>query len=49
MDDLPELAPYLPDLDDLEDELGAVLASTPEPTVPDQAAPDQGASDRGAE
>ncbi|MEI2713236.1 MAG: SMC-Scp complex subunit ScpB [Nocardioides sp.] len=54
LDDLPELAPYLPDLDDLEDELGAVLASTPEPTVPDQAAPDQaapdqGASDRGAE
>lgn len=25
LDDLPELAPYLPDMDDLEDELGAMI------------------------
>ena len=30
LDDLPELAPYLPELDDMEEELGA-LVSTPAP------------------
>ncbi|WP_394370175.1 SMC-Scp complex subunit ScpB [Nocardioides marmotae] len=32
LDDLPELAPYLPDMDDLEDELSAMSAPAPEPT-----------------
>ncbi|GGO67834.1 SMC-Scp complex subunit ScpB [Nocardioides deserti] len=31
LDDLPELAPYLPDMDDLEDELSAMSTPTPEP------------------
>jgi len=29
LDELPELAPYLPDMDDLEDELAAVASATP--------------------
>jgi len=35
LDELPELAPYLPDMDDLEDELASVAgldAPAPEPT-----------------
>ena len=32
LDDLPELAPYLPDMEDLEDELEAVAGSPAEPT-----------------
>lgn len=32
LDDLPELAPYLPDMDDLEDELAAVAAA-PQPAT----------------
>ncbi len=32
LDELPELAPYLPDMDDLEDELSRMTAPTPEPT-----------------
>ncbi len=32
LDDLPELAPYLPDLDDLEDELAAVTGTDPGPS-----------------
>lgn len=35
LDDLPELAPYLPDMDDLEDELGALAGAG----VESQAAP----------
>ena len=31
LDELPELAPYLPDMDDLEDELASVAGSTPTP------------------
>jgi segregation and condensation protein B len=31
LDELPELAPYLPDMDDLEDELTAVAGATSEP------------------
>ncbi len=37
LDDLPELAPYLPDLDDLEDELAEMVA--PAPTAAPTAAP----------
>ncbi len=33
LDDLPELAPYLPDMEDMEDDLAA-LAGGPEPTPP---------------
>ena len=29
LDDLPELAPYLPDMDDMEDELGALVTPAP--------------------
>jgi segregation and condensation protein B len=31
LEELPELAPYLPDMDDLEDELTQMAAPTPEP------------------
>ncbi len=31
LDELPELAPYLPDMDDLEDELSEAVAATPAP------------------
>ncbi|WP_435745866.1 SMC-Scp complex subunit ScpB [Nocardioides sp. SYSU DS0663] len=34
LDELPELAPYLPDMDDLEDELSEMSAPAPEP-LPD--------------
>jgi segregation and condensation protein B len=34
LDDLPELAPYLPDMEDLEDELAEALAETPPPAQP---------------
>lgn len=35
IDELPELAPYLPDMDDLEDELATMAAAeTPHPTAP---------------
>jgi segregation and condensation protein B len=47
LEELPELAPYLPDMDDLEDELASVAGSTPtpepeptpEPTQEPEAAP----------
>ena len=29
LDELPELAPYLPELDDMEEELGALVAPAP--------------------
>jgi len=29
LDDLPELAPYLPDMDDFEDELSEAVAAMP--------------------
>ncbi|WP_232678691.1 SMC-Scp complex subunit ScpB [Nocardioides sp. R-C-SC26] len=54
LDDLPELAPYLPDMDDLEDELAEFAAATsdatsatPERSVAEaaDAAPDQAAPD----
>lgn len=32
LDELPELAPYLPELDDMEEELGALVAPAAEPT-----------------
>lgn len=32
LEELPELAPYLPDMEDLEDELTQMAAPTPEPT-----------------
>jgi len=40
LDDLPELAPYLPDMDDFDDELAEAVAVTP-PTAPvvDEPAP----------
>ncbi len=38
LDELPELAPYLPDMDDLEDELASVAGTTPEP-APEPAPP----------
>lgn len=43
LDELPELAPYLPDLDDLEGELAEMTSggSTPEPEAP---TPDEGPS-----
>jgi segregation and condensation protein B len=54
LDELPELAPYLPDLADLEDELEQVVAEGPhepgpgsEPlpdAVPDEPTPDEGPS-----
>ncbi|WP_432479899.1 SMC-Scp complex subunit ScpB [Nocardioides sp. GXQ0305] len=37
LDELPELAPYLPDMDDLEDDLVEAVA-TPAPTEPDEQA-----------
>jgi segregation and condensation protein B len=37
LDDLPELAPYLPDMDDMEDELGALV--TPAPRAEDSGTP----------
>lgn len=43
LDELPELAPYLPDMDDLEDELASVAGldePTPEPTPEPAAAPE---------
>ena len=41
LDELPELAPYLPDMDDLEDEL-AEMASTPQPEPTPEPAPEPG-------
>lgn len=40
LDELPELAPYLPDMDDLEDELSEMVAVAPE-----QASPTAGSTD----
>ncbi len=40
LDDLPELAPYLPDMDDLEDELSAMSTTTPEPAAEPAAEPE---------
>jgi segregation and condensation protein B len=40
LDELPELAPYLPDMDDLEDELAAVAGATPAMGQPAPAAED---------
>jgi segregation and condensation protein B len=37
LDELPELAPYLPELDDMEEELGALVA--PAPATAEQQAP----------
>ncbi len=34
LDDLPELAPYLPDMEDLEDELAGLTGPAPEPVGP---------------
>jgi segregation and condensation protein B len=40
IDELPELAPYLPDMDDLEDELSEIAASgSPTPEAPTPEAP----------
>ncbi len=45
LDDLPELAPYLPDMDDLEDELTQMAAPHPEPEPhPEPAATSQQAT-----
>ncbi|WP_244927902.1 SMC-Scp complex subunit ScpB [Nocardioides sp. W7] len=41
IDELPELAPYLPDMDDLEDEL-AELAASPEPVEEHHPSPHSG-------
>jgi segregation and condensation protein B len=50
LDELPELAPYLPDMDDLEDELAAVAGATPPQGRPAPAAEDSaGASGTGQE
>lgn len=40
LDELPELAPYLPDMDDMEDELAAMAAPTPEAPAPEAPAPE---------
>lgn len=46
LDDLPELAPYLPDMDDLEDELGAMAqAGLPGETAGDMHTSDTPTSD----
>nr|WP_202886533.1 SMC-Scp complex subunit ScpB [Kribbella sandramycini] len=37
LDDLPELAPYLPDMDDIEDELAAQSAAPEPPAEPEEA------------
>ena len=40
LDELPELAPYLPELDDMEEELGALVsAPAPEPAAPAEGEP----------
>jgi len=41
LEDLPEIAPYLPDMDDMEEELAAMAApfTTPEPATAEPAAP----------
>lgn len=39
LEELPELAPYLPDMEDLEDELTQMAAPTPEP-APEQPTPE---------
>ena len=39
LDELPELAPYLPDMDDMEDELAAMAAPAPEAPAPEAPAP----------
>ena len=47
IDDLPELAPYLPDLDDLDGELAEMTSGTPEPAPgpePEVPTPDEGPS-----
>ena len=43
LDELPELAPYLPDMDDLEDELAGFAATASEPSARADAAPEPGA------
>ncbi len=40
IEELPELAPYLPDMDDLEDELIAMSSSTPDPDPEPEPAPE---------
>jgi segregation and condensation protein B len=40
LDELPELAPYLPDMDDLEDELASVTGAAPEPTPTPEPTPE---------
>ena len=42
LDELPELAPYLPDMDDLEDELTQLAAPVTDGTVPDASEPAPG-------
>ncbi|MGW6282995.1 SMC-Scp complex subunit ScpB [Kribbella sp. NPDC055071] len=46
LDDLPELAPYLPDMDDIEEELAAqALPPQPTPEDPSTTPPDEPAAD----
>jgi segregation and condensation protein B len=40
LDELPELAPFLPDMDDLEDELASVAGASREPEPTPEAAPE---------
>lgn len=40
LDELPELAPFLPDMDDLEDELASVAGASREPEPAPEAAPE---------
>lgn len=40
LDELPELAPFLPDMDDLEDELASVAGASREPDPAPEAAPE---------
>ena len=48
IDDLPELAPYLPELDDLDDELAEMVATAPAAEAAPEAVPEPVRSDDGA-
>jgi len=45
LDELPELAPYLPEMDDLEDELAQMVGAAPEPAPEPVSRPTEEAAD----